>query len=147
MPLVEWLLEPAVVLALALGLLAAGLVARRRWLARQGAVFELSVNQRRSTTGRGWVLGLGRYDDDQLQWYRAFSLSWRPRLNFTRGGLQIVRHRTPQGTESFSLYSGHVILECATATGPVQLALSEEASTALMAWLQSAPPGQLDNVV
>ena len=30
--------------------------------------------------GRGWLLGLGRYSGDALEWFRIFSLSPRPRV-------------------------------------------------------------------
>ena len=138
----EWLLDGAGLLLATMVLLAVSLVVRRRWLARQGVVFELSLNTRPSATPRGWTLGLGLYHDDELEWFRAFSLSWRPRYSFRRGGLQVLRRRSPQGAEAFSLYSGHIILECRSDAGPIQLALSRDSSTALLAWLESAPPGQ-----
>ncbi len=143
-----WLLDFAGVLLAACVLLAVAVVARRRLLARHGAVFELSLNTRRSTTGRGWTLGLGVYDGDQLKWYRAFSLSWRPRRSFRRGGLRVLGRRSPQGREAYSLYSGHVIVDARTDSGPVQLALSPQSLTALLAWLEAAPPGAaIDPVV
>ena len=148
MPLWEWLLDAAGLLLAAVVLFALALVVRRRWLARQGAVFELSLNTRSATSGLGWTLGLGLYGDDQLEWFRAFSLSWRPRHSFRRNGLRVLRRRSPQGAETFSLYSGHVILECHSDAGPIQLALSRDSSTALLAWLESAPPGhELKTVV
>src|SRR4051812_39239724 len=73
----QWLLDSAGALLLvvvAYGLL---LVVRRRVLSRHGGTFELSVRVRSSQAGRGWVLGLGRYRDDRLEWFRIFSPSPR----------------------------------------------------------------------
>ncbi len=147
MGVVTWLVDSLGVLLVAVAALALAVVVRRRWLARRGAVFELSVNPRRSTTGRGWTLGLGLYNDDHLEWFRAFSLSWRPRRRFRRGGLRVLAKRSPQGREAFSLYSGHVILDCRTGTEPIQLALSTASMTALLAWLEAGPPGEGSGVV
>lgn len=118
MGLWQWLLDSTGLLLVVIGLLMVTVVVRRRWLARQGAVFKLSVNTRRVTSGRGWTLGLGLYSDDHLEWFRAFSLSWRPRRRFRRSGLRVLGQRSPQGVEAFSLYSGHVILDCTTDSGP-----------------------------
>lgn len=137
----EWLLDSAGLLLAGCVLLAVAVVVRRRLLSRHGAVFELSVNTGRSTTGRGWTLGLGVYNDDELEWFRAFSLSWRPRCSFRRGGLRVLGRRSLQGREAYSLYSGHVIVDASTDAGRVQLALSTQSLTGLMAWLESAPPG------
>ena len=57
----------------------AALVVRRRLLARHGGTFELSHRVRADRPGRGWVLGLGRYSGETLEWFRVFSLSPRPK--------------------------------------------------------------------
>ncbi|MFL6107409.1 MAG: DUF2550 domain-containing protein [Marmoricola sp.] len=137
----QWLLDSAGVLLLAVvgyGLL---LVVRRRVLARNGGTFELSVRVRSQVAGRGWVLGLGRYHGDQLQWFRVFSPWPRPRLCWARVDLEITGQREPTEPESFALYSGHRIVECRTPSGPVDLAMSPSAVTGFSAWLEAAPPG------
>jgi hypothetical protein len=137
----QWLLDSAGVLLLVVvgyGLL---LVLRRRFLARNGGTFELSVRVRSKVAGRGWVLGLGRYHDEDLQWFRIFSPWPRPRRRWARVDLQIVSQREPTEPESFALYSGHRIVECRTPSGPVQLAMSQSAVTGFSAWLEAAPPG------
>ncbi|RNL80014.1 DUF2550 domain-containing protein [Nocardioides marmorisolisilvae] len=137
----QWLLDSAGVLLLVVvgyGLL---LVVRRRVLARNGGTFELSVRVRSQVAGRGWVLGLGRYHGDQLQWFRIFSPWPRPRRCWARVDLEITGSREPTEPESFALYSGHRIVECRTGSGPVQLAMSVSALTGFSAWLEAAPPG------
>src|SRR5215217_5253922 len=123
----QWLLDSAGALLLvvvAYGLL---LVVRRRVLSRHGGTFELSVRVRSSEAGRGWVLGLGRYRDGRLEWFRIFSPSPRPRRTWQRSQLHITGQREPSGPEAFALYGGHVVVECRTSDGPVELAMSSSA--------------------
>ena len=117
------------------------LVLRRRILSRHGGTFELSLRVRSSEAGRGWVLGLGRYRDGRLEWFRIFSPSPRPRRAWQRADLQITSQREPSGSEAFALYGGHVVVECHTARGPVELAMSPSALTGFSSWLESGPPG------
>jgi hypothetical protein len=117
------------------------LVVRRRVLSRGGGTFELSVRVRPSEAGRGWVLGLGRYRDERLEWFRIFSPSPRPRRSWRRSQLEIISQRKPSGPESFALYGGHLVIECRTPGGHVELAMSPSALTGFSSWLESGPPG------
>ena len=137
----QWLLDSAGVLLLVVvgyGLL---LVVRRRILARNGGTFELSHRARSAPTGRGWVLGLGRYDGERLEWFRIFSVAPRPKRVWHRAELAYESQRTPEGSEEFTLYGGHIVVAVRTTRGPVELAMSPSALTGLQAWLESAPPG------
>jgi hypothetical protein len=137
-----------------LGLLAAVMLAvfaflfiRRRVLSRNGGTFECSVRMRipaksASSAARGWQLGLGRYNGEHLEWFRVFSFRPRPREVFTRS-LEVVSRRKPHGAEAFSLYAGHIVLAVRLDTGQViEIAMSERALTAFLAWTEAAPPGQ-----
>src|SRR5690242_21166203 len=98
----QWLLDSAGVLLLVVvgyGLL---LVVRRRILARNGGTFELSVRVRSTTAGRGWVLGLGRYLGDDLEWFRIFSPWPRPSRRWARVDLGITSQREPRSEEHTS---------------------------------------------
>jgi Protein of unknown function (DUF2550) len=123
------------------------LFTRRRVLSRQGGTFECSLRRRipakSSPTGsRGWQLGLGRYDGENLEWFRVFSFSPRPKVVFDRP-LEVLGRRNPHGAEVFSLYAGHIVLAVRVAGGStVELAMSERALTAFLAWTEAAPPGQ-----
>ena len=78
MPVWQWVVDVAgILLLLALGY-GIALVVRRRLLARNGGTFELSYHLRTDRPGRGWMLGLGRYSGERLEWYRLFSLSAAP---------------------------------------------------------------------
>jgi len=142
MPLWEWLVDSAGVLLFLLLLYGLALVVRRRWISRNGGTFEFSVRVRSGRAGRGWVLGLGRYTGGNLEWFRIFSLSPRPRLTYKRSELEYVGRRDPAGVEAYSLYSGHVVVSCRTPSGPLEVAMSPEALTGFLAWLEAAPPGR-----
>ncbi len=139
----QWLADSAGVVLLLLGAYGAVLVVRRRVLARHGGTFELSVRSGASEpeSGRGWVLGLGRYRADSLQWFRVFTPSPRPRRQWARVDLEVVGQRSPSGAERHALYEGHLIVECATPDGRVELAMSPSALTGFSSWLEAGPPG------
>jgi hypothetical protein len=138
----EWLLDAAGVLLLLVLLYGLILVVRRRWISRDGGTFEFSVRVRSVRAGRGWVLGVGRYNGDVLEWFRIFSIAPGPKLRFSRSDLEYVGRREPEGAESYSLYAGHTIVLCNTPSGPLEVAMSPSALTGFLAWLEAAPPGQ-----
>lgn len=124
------LLLPVVVIAL-----------RRRLLERSGGTIELSLRLRTLTRGRGWVLGVGRFVGDDLEWYRVFSLALRPRRRLSRCDLTVTGRRDPAGGERRALLSGVVVMECASERGPVEVAMDRGAVTGFLAWLEARPPG------
>jgi len=118
---------------------------RRRVLSRQGGTFECSLRKAHAapspTGARGWELGLGRYDGDSLEWFRVFSFSPRPKAVFDRS-LEVVSRRKPHGAEAFSLYAGHTVIGVRLSSGAsIELAMSDPALTAFLAWTEAAPPG------
>jgi hypothetical protein len=134
-PLVDGLL--VVVLVVLLGLIALGL--RRVALRRGGGTIDLSLRLRRRARGRGWALGVGRYDGEHLLWYRVFSFAPRPRRTLPRGQLVVVGQRRPSGPEALALLSGSVILECRGPDGGVELAVGSDALPGFLAWLEATP--------
>ncbi len=56
------------VLLIALSLMVLAL--RQRWLNRLGGNFECSLRLRVTTPGAGWVLGVCRYSEGILEWFR-----------------------------------------------------------------------------
>lgn len=143
MPVWEWLADSTGVLLFLLLLYGLCLVVRRRWLARHGGTFEVSVRVRSGRAGRGWALGVGRYTGDELEWFRVFSLAPRPRYSYRRVELEYVGRRDAEGVEVFSLYSGHIVVTCRTPAGLLEVAMSPAALTGFLAWLEAAPPGRL----
>ncbi len=122
-------------------LLVAALGVRRTLLQRGGATVDMSIRSPGARPGRGWTLGVGRYEADLLAWYRAFSLNPRPVRTIARRGLSIERRRKPAGQETLAVMSGSVILECETEDGDLEIALPEGSVTGFLVWLESAPPG------
>jgi hypothetical protein len=136
-----WLLDlsgAVLLLLLAYGL---ALILRRRVIARHGGTFELSHRLRDDVPGRGWVLGLGRYSGERLEWFRIFTLWPRPNAGWNRDELSYDGRREPLGAEQMSLYPDHVVIRCTSSTGLVELAMSESSLTGFQAWLEARPPG------
>jgi hypothetical protein len=65
----------------------------------------------------------------------------RPRRTLSRRDLRVVSQREPVGPERLALMSGHVVMECRSADGPVALAMGPSAVTGFLAWLEARPPG------
>jgi hypothetical protein len=141
MPVWEWLLDAAGVLLAVILLYGVGLIVRRRLLSRHGGTFELSHRVRSTHTGRGWLLGLGRYSGGRLEWFRYFSLSPRPKRVFERSVLTYDGRRDPEGVEQMSLYPDHVVISCRTPDGLVELAMSPASLMGFQSWLEAGPPG------
>ena len=143
-----WLAVVVVLLLVAL-LAAAALVAlplRRRWLAREGGLFECSVRLKTSTPGVGWVLGMARYNAEMLEWFRFFSYSSRPRASFRRDDVRVLNSRDPDAVEAVALYAGQRVVELEE-QGPAdvdgragELAMASDSLTGFLSWLEAAPP-------
>ena len=128
--------------AVALVLAVMGLALVRRFvLQRGGGTIELSLQLKSPGHGRGWVNGVGRFAGDELQWFRVFSLSTRPRRRYSRRTLDVLRTREPSGAEHRALLAGAVVLECRADGRPVELAMSRSAHTGFLAWVEARPPG------
>jgi hypothetical protein len=146
MPLWQLLLDAAgavLVLVLLYGL---ALVVRRRLLSRHGGTFELSCRVRSERAGRGWLLGLGRYSGDSLEWFRIFSLSPRPKKSWPRGTLDYTGSRDPEGSERRSLYPDHTVVQCESPGGLLELAMAPSSLMGFQSWLEAAPPGTATTV-
>ncbi len=140
MPVWQWSLDLAgVLLALLFGY-AVALIARRRFLSRKGGTFELSYRVRAERVGRGWLLGLGRYSGEDLEWFRVFSLSARPKRTWSRRALAYDGRRQPARVEQMALYPGHVIAQCTAPEGTIELAMAPTSLLGFQSWLESSPP-------
>lgn len=121
------------------------LAARQRWLARQGGTFACSLRLRTVTPGGGWALGVGRYNQGLLEWFRFFSCTWRPRLIFPRGEVRVAEVRDPDLVESVALGADQRVIRVETTPGETEsgweLAMSQDSLTGLLSWLEAAPPG------
>ncbi len=141
MPLWQWIADAAGATLLLILIYALALVIRRRYIQRNGGTFELSHRARLASTGRGWILGVGRYSGEQLEWFRIFSLSPRPRHTWSRASLTFQGRREPEGHEQMSLYADHVIVVCTSDQGDIDLAMSPSSLMGFQSWLEAGPPG------
>ncbi len=133
----------ALVIAAVVMLPIAWLIARRRWLSRGGALFDCSVRLRTTTPGTGWVLGVARYRQGRVEWFRSFSLSLRPRLVFPRGATVAGTQRVPDEIEALLLLEDQRVIELRLDDGHSwEASMTQDAITALLSWLEAAPPGQ-----
>jgi hypothetical protein len=137
----EWLLDISGIVLLLLVAYGVGLVLRRRILARHGGTFELSHRLRADADGRGWVLGMGRYSGEKLEWFRIFTLWPKPKRVWYREQLSYDGRRETMGAEPASLYPDHVVIRCGSRAGEVELAMSLASLTGFQAWLEAKPPG------
>ncbi|HLU76077.1 MAG TPA: DUF2550 domain-containing protein [Nonomuraea sp.] len=109
-------------------LLAAALVAARIFLvARRGNVpCRLRVGDGR------WRAGVARYADGELHWIPLLGVRLRPRHAIARRGLVVSGRRELDG--------GLHAIDCSGSTRDLSLAMSADALTGFLAWLESAPP-------
>jgi hypothetical protein len=119
------------------------LFVRRRVITRRGGTFDCSVRLGQGQHGKGWVLGIGRYSGERLEWYRVFSFAMRPKRVLGRRDLQVVERRSPRGPEVFALLADAVVVRCLDGDGPgsIELAMGPDTLTGFLAWLESSPPG------
>ena len=133
----------ALVIAAVILLPLAWLVARRRWLSRGGALFDCCVRLKTTTPGTGWVLGVARYRQGRMEWFRAFSLSLGPKLVFPRDDTTVGPQRTPDEIEALLLLEDQRVIQLRRDDGRTwEASMTPEAITALLSWLEAAPPGQ-----
>ncbi|MEU1279176.1 DUF2550 domain-containing protein [Streptomyces sp. NPDC005805] len=137
-----------VVLLVVVALLVFGL--RRRLIQRSGGTFDCSlrwnVPEEGDPSSKGWVYGVARYNGDRIEWFRVFSYAPRPRRTLERGAIEVLARRVPDSEEELALLSDSVVLGCLHRGTRLELAMSEDALTGFLAWLEAAPPGQRVNV-
>jgi hypothetical protein len=139
----------AAVAALLVALFLLGL--RRRLIQRSGGTFDCSLRlgvppEGAEATGKGWIYGVARYSGDRVEWFRVFSYAPRPRQVLERHCIEVEGRREPRGTEELALLSDAVVLACEHRGTRLELAMSDDALTGFLAWLEAAPPGQRVNV-
>lgn len=143
-------------LILAVAVIAAlALASRRILLGRSGGTVECGL---RASQAAAWRLGMATYELDQLQWFSAFGVRLRPNEVFDRGTLSVLARRPAAQAEALSIGAGTMVVECRTnrelgfasrGAAPcavprtVELAMSPEALTGFLAWLEAAPPGRV----
>lgn len=131
-----WLLL-AVLLLLAL---AAAVIAIRRFLLEHGGgTVECGL---RVPAGSGaWRPGVASYRQDELYWYRALGILLRPTVRLARRSLRVLSRRPASPSEVGVLGPGRTVVEMETGSADkIELAMTPEALTGFLAWLEAAPP-------
>jgi hypothetical protein len=121
------------------------LVLRRLRLLRAGGV-HVALRTRIDDSGKGWHLGVGRYQGDEFAWFRALSLRSGPDRVIHRHALEIVHRREPGRAETPNMPLRSRILRFEYLNGEpapgVEVAMGPDALTGFLSWLESAPPGR-----
>jgi hypothetical protein len=133
-PLVTAEIVAGVLVLLAVGVLAFIFV-RRRMLAAGRLLMVAAVRH----PGRGYRLGLLRFDAGRLQWFTLVGPSMRPREEWERVRLELEAPGAPR--EVVAGMPEAVEVTCHYGSETFQLALAPTAYTAVRSWLESAPPG------
>jgi hypothetical protein len=137
-------------LVLVLLVLAAAVIAGRRFLLeRGGGTVDCAL---RSPAERGtWRLGVISYQGDELLWYGALGVLLSPEHTFYRRSLTVQSRRPADPSETVAIGPDRIVVEIFTkpstdASGSppgdhVELALTDQALTGFLAWLEASPPG------
>ena len=135
----------AVVLVLIL-LAAAALAFRRYLLERSGGTVDCAL--RWPAKAGAWRLGVLSYQHDSLCWYGALGVLLRPEHIFHRRALSVISRRPADPSEAVALGMDRIVVEVAIsdASGAdagehVELAMTDQALTGFLAWLEASPPG------
>jgi hypothetical protein len=116
---------------------------RRLRALRSGGV-HAALRTRLDEVGKGWHLGVGRYQGDEFVWFRVLSLRPGPDRVISRSALEIADRRDPSGPELYSMPPASHVLRFREAGGAdVEIAMGPDALTGFLSWLESAPPGRL----
>jgi uncharacterized protein DUF2550 len=137
--------SPVVLLVAAFGLLliavlVVGALAWRRLRELRAGGIDVALRANKDGGGRGWHLGVAHYRGEEFAWYRVLSLRSGPNWVINRREVEIARRREPSSAEAYAMPTGSTVLDL---TGPeLELAMSTDALTGFLSWLESAPPGR-----
>jgi hypothetical protein len=125
----------------------AWLAVRRLRLIRIGGV-DVTLRRVRASapeSTRGWNLGVGRYRGDEFVWYRVISLGAGANVALNRLHLEITDRRRPWSTEENVVPADSTVLRCRDGELTVELAMTPDALTGFLSWLEATPPGRYGN--
>jgi hypothetical protein len=129
---------------------AAAVLATRRYLIeRSGGAVDCAL---RVPAGAGtWRLGVLTYALDSVEWHVALGVLLRPEHSLHRRALSVVSQRPSEPAEAAVIGEDRVVVEVAVkpqgdasgspASSHMELAMSDQALTGFLAWLESSPPG------
>jgi uncharacterized protein DUF2550 len=121
------------------------LAVRRLRALRSGGV-HAALRTRLDDSGKGWHLGVGRYQGDEFVWFRVLSLRPGPDRIISRSALEIADRRDPSSPELYTMPPSSRVLrfrETGSDEVDIEIAMSPDTLTGFLSWLESAPPGRL----
>ena len=134
--LIDWILFVAV---LAPALYIAVQATRRMAIRRPGGAVECSLRQ---DGDQRWRHGVAAYRTDRLYWFSSRGVGLRPYAAFDRRGMQLVARHGGDGAEPGQPVV--VRFETGVDGDPVWLAMSNDALTGMLAWLEAGPQSWLN---
>jgi hypothetical protein len=144
----DWvgLLRPtAVAVCLAALLFTIYLVWRRRRLVSGRGAFECYHRKAGLSEKARWHHGIVRYRRDAVVWFPLLAIGFRPGCVIPRLRVQFGARRQPTDAERLQLTEGQVIVPLAgagAAAPTCEWAMAKGAADGLLAWAESAPPGE-----
>ena len=90
----------------------------------------------------GWHFGVGRYQGDELVWYRLTSLRLGPSTVLDRMDLEIMERRSLAEAEVYALPQADSVLQCRSGGADLEIAMASGVLTGFLSWLEAAPPGR-----
>lgn len=108
---------------------------RRMQLRRALGTIDASI----SSAGNRWRMGVCRYQESELEWFRLLSLSPRPHLRMVRSAIVLVGRRTPTEAERTRVPPDVVIVTLDYRGEEVRLAMKFGAYAGLSSWLEAGP--------
>jgi hypothetical protein len=129
---------PFIALAIAFGLLIFALClsgVRRFNLRRALGTVDASI----CMAGNSWQMGVCRYQDMELEWFRLMSLSVVPKYRFKRSSLELLGRRKPTEEELVQVQPDVVVVELQYEGKKFLLAMKFEAYAGLSSWLEAGP--------
>jgi hypothetical protein len=115
---------------------------RLRALAHRVGSFECGARPA-GGTNVPFVWGIAHYGVGRIDWWRSWSLSFRPARTWRRAELIITGRRPLVSSDRADLF----LVECTYEGLDLELTMSSGAYAGLASWLESSPPGRRDVVV
>ncbi|WP_019855218.1 DUF2550 domain-containing protein [Actinopolyspora mortivallis] len=119
------------------------LLARRRLRGLRAGGIEVALRVHRSEPGRGWHLGVARYQGEEFAWYRALSLRSGPDWILNRSTIAITDRRRPTTAEAYTMPAGSLVLHLGRPEEDIEVAMGSDALTGFLSWLESSPPSSV----
>jgi hypothetical protein len=91
------------------------------------------------------------YHHDSVRWHGALGVLLRPEYTFHRRALSVVSRHPAAPSQTTTLGPGRIVVEVSVGSAPdvpapvpggnLDLAMTDQALTGFLAWLEASPPG------